>query len=305
MRKVGVIGLGHVGSTVAYTLVTKGIADELVLIDTNEAKCTAEFYDLLDSLGRLDTYIKLSMNDYKALQDADVVITAFGDIKALADGGNRFLEYSFNCQQAKQVGTALKEAGFHGVLINISNPCDVITGLLQHYTGLSRQQVFGTGTFLDTARMQRAVSMSLDQNPHNIAGYVLGEHGESQFAAWSTITVQGEPITEIAKDQHLELSELDKAARGGGWLVFNGKKYTCYAIATCAAKLLQAVFSDAKLACPASVYLEDYGCYVGYPAVIGKNGVEYVHRLELTEEEKKLLDKSALMIAQKTKEGLL
>ena len=153
--------------------------------------------------------------------------------------------------------------------------------------------------------MQRAVSMSLDQNPHNIAGYVLGEHGESQFAAWSTITVQDEPITEIAKDQHLELSELDKAARGGGWLVFNGKKYTCYAIATCAAKLLQAVFSDAKLACPASVYLEDYGCYVGYPAVIGKNGVEYVHRLELTEEEKKLLDKSALMIAQKTKEGLL
>ena len=109
MRKVGVIGLGHVGSTVAYTLVTKGIADELVLIDTNEAKCTAEFYDLLDSLGRLDTYTKLSMNDYKALQDADVVITAFGDIKALADGGNRFLEYSFNCQQAKQVGTALKE----------------------------------------------------------------------------------------------------------------------------------------------------------------------------------------------------
>ena len=170
---------------------------------------------------------------------------------------------------------------------------------------MSRQQVFGTGTFLDTARMQRAVSMSLDQNPHNIAGYVLGEHGESQFAAWSTITVQGEPITEIAKDQHLELSELDKAARGGGWLVFNGKKYTCYAIATCAAKLLQAVFSDAKLACPASVYLEDYGCYVGYPAVIGKNGVEYVHHLELTDEEKKLLDKSALMIAQKTKEGLL
>jgi len=199
----------------------------------------------------------------------------------------------------------LKEAGFHGILINISNPCDVITGLLQHYTGLSRQQVFGTGTFLDTARMQRAVSMALDQNPHNIAGYVLGEHGESQFAAWSTITVQGEPITEIAKDQHLELAELDKAARGGGWLVFNGKKYTCYAIATCAVKLLQAVFSDAKLACPASVYLEDYGCYVGYPAVIGKDGVEYVHRLGLTDEEKELLDKSAQMIAQKTKEGIL
>lgn len=304
MRKVGVIGLGHVGSTVAYTLVTKGIADELVLIDHNEGKCTAEYYDLLDSLGRLDTYTKLVMNDYKALADADVVITSFGDIKALAEGGNRFLEYTFNCEQAKKVGTSLKEAGFKGVLINISNPCDVITGLLQHYTGLSRQQVFGTGTFLDTARMQRAVSMALSQNPHNVGGYVLGEHGESQFAAWSTITVQGEPITEVAKENHLELKELDEAARGGGWLVFKGKRYTCYAIATCAVKLLQAVFSDAQLACPASVYLDEYGCYVGYPAVIGANGVEYVHRLNLTPEEKELLDKSAKMIAEKTKEGL-
>lgn len=305
MRKIGVIGLGHVGSTVAYTLVTKGIADELVLIDTNEGKCTAEYYDLMDSLGRLDTYTRLSMNDYKALADADVVITAFGDIKALADGGNRFLEYSFNCQQAKQVGTSLKEAGFKGILINISNPCDVITGLLQHYTGLSRQQVFGTGTFLDTARMQRSVAMTFNQNPHNVTGYVLGEHGESQFAAWSTIRVQGDPITKIAEDKHIELKELDEAARGGGWLVFKGKKYTCYAIATCAVKLLQAVFSDARLACPASVFLEEYGCYVGYPAVIGKNGVEYIHPLELTKEEKDLLDKSANMIAQKTKEGLL
>lgn len=304
MRKVGVIGLGHVGSTVAYTLVSKGIADELVLIDHNEAKCTAEYYDLLDSLGRLDTYTKLMMNDYNALSDADVVITAFGDIKALAEGGDRFLEYSFNCEQAKQVGTSLREAGFKGVLINISNPCDVITGLLQHYTGLSREQVFGTGTFLDTARMQRAVSMALNQNPHNIAGYVLGEHGESQFAAWSTITVQGEPITKVAAEKHLELKELDKAARGGGWLVFNGKHYTCYAIATCAVKLLQAVFSDAQLACPASVYLEEYGCYVGYPAVIGAQGIEYVHKLELTPQEKELLDKSAKMIAEKTKEGL-
>ena len=304
MRKVGVIGLGHVGSTVAYTLVTKGIADELVLIDSNDAKCTAEFYDYMDSLPRLDTSTRILKQDYKDLADADVVVTSFGDISALAEGGNRFLEYEFNCKQAKKVGTALREVGFQGVLINISNPCDVIPGLLQYYTGLSRQQVFGTGTFLDTARMQRAVGMALNQNPHNISGYVLGEHGESQFTAWSTVTVQGKPIEQIAENADLDLEELDKAARGGGWLVFNGKKYTCYAIATCAVKLVQAVFSNARLVCPASVYVSDFDCYVGYPAMITSAGAEMALPLELTAEEKEKLVGSAKMIKTKTEEGI-
>ena len=141
MRKIGVIGLGHVGSTVAYTLVTKGIADELVLIDNNDAKCTAEFYDYMDSLPRLDTSTKILKQNYSDLADADVIVTSFGDIKALAQGGDRFLEYEFNCKQAKEVGIKLHEVGFKGVLINISNPCDVITGLLRYYTEIGRAHV--------------------------------------------------------------------------------------------------------------------------------------------------------------------
>lgn len=303
MRKIGVIGLGHVGSTVAYTLVTKGIADELVLIDNNDAKCTAEFYDYMDSLPRLDTSTKILKQDYSDLADADVIVTSFGDIKALAQGGDRFLEYEFNCKQAKEVGIKLHEVGFKGVLINISNPCDVITGLLRYYTGLNRRQVFGTGTFLDTARMQRAVGMALNQNPHNISGYVLGEHGESQFTAWSTVCVQGKPIEELAEEVGLNLGELDNAARGGGWLVFNGKKYTCYAIATCAVKLVQAVFSDSRLVCPASVYVDEFKCYVGYPAIITKSGAEMAMPLPLSAEEKEKLTASAKMIRTKTEEG--
>lgn len=303
MRKIGVIGLGHVGSTVAYTLISKGIADELVLIDSNNDKCTAEFYDFMDSLPRLETSTELKMQNYNDLADADVIVTAFGDIKALANGGNRFLEYEFNCKQAKKVGTALKDVGFKGVLINISNPCDVITGLLQHYVALNHQQVFGTGTFLDTARMQRAVGMALLQNPHNINGYVLGEHGESQFTAWSTVRVQDEPIEHIAESSSLDLTELDKAARDGGWLVFNGKKYTSYAIATCAVKLVQAVFSNARITCPASVYVDEFECYVGYPAIVGNAGAQMALSLKLTEAEKEKLVASARMIKNKTEEG--
>lgn len=294
MRKLGVIGLGHVGATAAYTLVTKGIADELVLIDRKDKKATAEYYDLSDALARLDTYTTLYKQDYAELKDADVIITAFGDIDAVAKGGDRFGEFKVNTESAKEIGTKLKEVGFSGVIINISNPCDVITGLLQKYSGLPKNQVLGTGTALDTARMQRAVGETLNEDSKNVAGFVLGEHGESQFTAWSTVSVKGHPISEVAKEKNLDLADLDEKARRGGWLVFSGKRYTCYAVATCAVKLAQAVMSGANYATPVSTYVEKYGTYVGYPAVVGRGGVVAVNNVDLPADEEAKLQKSKI-----------
>lgn len=299
MRKLAVIGLGHVGATVAYTLVTKGLVDELVLIDKNEDKVVAEQYDLLDMLARIDTSTKIKIQDYASLKDADVIITTFGNIRALSDGGNRFGEFDHNVAQVKEVGQKIKESGFNGVIVNVTNPCDVIATLLVRYTGLPHNQVVGTGTFLDTARMQRAVGQALGEDPKNVTGYVLGEHGESQFTAWSTVRVKDHPMAEVAAEKQLDLPNLDNQARRGGWLVFHGKKFTSYAIATCAVKLAQAVLADAHLACPASVFVEKYGCYVGYPAVIGANGVEAVNHVPLTKEEEDKLTSSANFIAEK------
>lgn len=299
MRKIGVIGLGHVGATIAYTLVTKGIADELVLIDSNEDKAVAEEYDLRDTLSRLDTFTKIIPQDYTALKDADVIITAFGNISAIKMDGDRFGELNYNAAVVVEVAQKIKKVGFNGVLINISNPCDVITTLLQRQTGLSKKQVFGTGTFLDTARMQRAVGQAVHEDPKNISGYVLGEHGESQFTAWSTVEVKGHTIEDAAAVCGLDLADLDHRARRGGWLIFSGKHYTCYAITTCAIKLALAVLSDAHLACPTSVYLENYGHYIGYPAVIGRQGVVEINKIKLTIEEQAKLDNSAKIISEK------
>ncbi|KRL00296.1 L-lactate dehydrogenase [Liquorilactobacillus capillatus] len=299
MRKIGVIGLGHVGATIAYTLVTKGIADELVLIDSKKDKAVAEEYDLRDTLSRLDTFTKIIPQNYAALADADIIITAFGDISAIQLDGDRFGELKHNITAVTEIAQKIKQTGFNGVLINISNPCDVITQLLQQKTGLSTNQVFGTGTFLDTARMQRAVGQALNEDPKNISGYVLGEHGESQFTAWSSVRVKGHPIQDIASARGLDLNDLDQRARRGGWLVFSGKHYTCYAIATCAIKLALAVLSDAHLACPTSVYLESYQHYIGYPSVIGRQGIIEVNKIELTLDEQNRLDSSAKIISTK------
>ncbi|WP_034993412.1 L-lactate dehydrogenase [Liquorilactobacillus vini] len=299
MRKIGVIGLGHVGATIAYTLVAKGIVDELVIIDKNQDKATAEEYDLRDTLARLDTFTKIIPQDYQALCDADIIITAFGNIDSIRMNGDRFGELKFNMQAVQEVAAGIKSSGFNGVLINITNPCDVITTILQQQIGLSKQQVFGTGTFLDTARMQRAVGQALHEDPKNVSGYVLGEHGESQFTAWSTVEVKGHPITKMAQELALDLDELDQQARRGGWLVFSGKHYTCYAIATCAIKLALAVLSDAHLACPTSVYLDQYQHYIGYPAVIGRQGIIELNPLKLTTAEQAKLDQSAKTIKEK------
>lgn len=296
LRKLGVIGIGNVGVTVAYTLVSQGIVDELVMIDTNDKKVLAEKLDFEDAMPRLPYHTKIKIQDYAALSDADVVITAFGDIEASIKTGNRFAEFKINSKNAVEVGTKLKEVGFKGVLINISNPCDAITTILQRETGLPKERVFGTGTFLDTARMQHVVGDYLNQDSRNVDGFVLGEHGNSQFTAWSTVRVNNKPLAEVISLD--EIASLDGKPSEGAWIVASGKGYTSYAIATCGVRLAQAVMSDAKLFAPASVYVEEFGTYLGYPAIIGANGAEKVVPLELTAEEVEKLNESVAYIKE-------
>lgn len=294
MRNVAVIGMGHVGATVAYTLFTHGIVDNLYLLDNNHAKAEAEYNDLRDTLARNDYHVNVMLGSYKDLKDVDIIVTSFGNIAATVKTGDRFGEFNINAANAKEVGAKIKEAGFNGILINISNPCDAISTILQETTGLSKKQVFGTGTFLDTARMQRIVGEKLDEDPRNVQGFVLGEHGASQFTAWSTVSVNGRKANELFSKEEEE--QLSAQPNKNSMKVAFGKGYTSYAIATCGVRLIQAVFSDAHLYAPTSVYLDEVETYIGYPAIIGKNGVEKIIKLELTDEEDKKLQESADII---------
>ena len=121
MRKVAVIGLGHVGATVAYTLFTHGITDTLLLLDKNQDKVEAEYNDLRDTLARNDYHVNVLMQDWNKLKDMDIVVTSFGDIAATVKTGDRFAEFDINAKNAKEVGKQIKESGFRGILINISN----------------------------------------------------------------------------------------------------------------------------------------------------------------------------------------
>ncbi len=302
-RKVAIIGMGNVGAAVAHGLIAQGAFDDYVLIDTNEAKVKADALDFQDAAANLNHHANITVNSYEALADADVIISALGNIK-LQDNPNadRFAELPFTSKEVIEVSKKIKEVGFKGILIAITNPVDVVTSLYQHYTGLPKERVIGTGTLLDTARMKRAVGVRFGVDPRSVYGYNLGEHGNSQFTAWSQVRVKGQPISKLTSEDVLE--EIATEAMRGGHTVFYGKKYTSYGIASAAIRLALAVISDAHEELPVTNYYATLDTYLSYPALVGRSGIIEQLQLTLTEEEEVKLARSAQFIQDKFSEHI-
>lgn len=296
-RKVAVVGMGHVGATVAHYLVSGGFVDDLVLFDTNEAKVQSDALDLRDAMANLPTHTNLYVNDWSQVADCDVVVSALGKSKLVdTPDHDRFAEFKFTRTQVPLVGQKLKENGFHGNLVNITNPCDVITAMYQKATGLPKNQVVGTGTLLDSARMRATVGETLGLDSRSVVGYNLGEHGNSQFTAWSTVRVFGKPLLTYLKenpDVEADLPAMEERARQGGYTVYKGKKYTNYGVATAAVRLTVTMLNNAHTELPVSNYREEFGTYLSYPALVGRNGVEKQLQLNLLPEEEEKLQKTA------------
>ena len=302
-RKVAIIGMGNVGAAVAHGLIAQGAFDDYVLIDTNEAKVKADALDFQDAAANLNHHANITVNSYEALADADVIISALGNIK-LQDNPNadRFVELPFTSKEVIEVSKKIKEVGFKGILIAITNPVDVVTSLYQHYTGLPKERVIGTGTLLDTARMKRAVGVRFGVDPRSVYGYNLGEHGNSQFTAWSQVRVKGQSISKLTSEEVLE--EIATEAMRGGHTVFYGKKYTSYGIASAAIRLALAVISDAHEELPVTNYYAPLDTYLSYPSLVGRSGIIEQLQLTLTEEEEAKLARSAQFIQDKFSEHI-
>lgn len=291
-RKVGIIGLGHVGSHVAYSLATQGICDELVLVDQKEEKLTSEVQDLRDSVAYLPHRITVNAGDFKDLSDCDVIVNSVGKIELLVTH-DRLTEMDFTISAVRGYVQKIKDSGFHGILINITNPCDIVTRELALGLGLPKGHVFGTGTGLDTSRLLSALARQTGIDHKSITAYMLGEHGNLQFAPWSCVSFKGMPLSEWEKKDdrfRFDHDALQKESIGGGWVTYVGKGCTEYGIATTAARMVSIVLHDEKAILPASAQLcgeyGESGLFAGVPCVIGKDGVEEIIELPLTEEEK-------------------
>ena len=292
MHKLGIIGLGNVGSTLANNLVQSGAVDELVLIDKREDKLLADKLDLEDSFAASGHFVTIRTNDYTALSNAEILVISVGDIKAyFGDNPDRWVELEINRKNIKDIAENLKTSAFSGIIIVISNPCDAITTLLQKELDYPKEKIFGTGTLLDTSRLKRQLWQETGINPSSLSGYVLGEHGDSQFIAWSTV--------DEALLSNIEPISFEESVRKGGQAVFNGKRYTNFAIAKCCQQLIETIFQDSRSIYPVSTYHEQFGVYLIYPAIVGRDGIVSTYPLSMSEEEEKKLSLSAQAILSK------
>ena len=291
-KVLGVIGLGHVGAHVAYSLAVQGIADELVLVDGNAQKLASEVQDLRDAAAYLPHRVTVRAGEFSDLGACDVIVNSVGKIELLRETHDRLTEMDFTVPAVRGYAQKIKDSGFDGVLINITNPCDIVTRELALGLKLPRGRVFGTGTGLDTSRLLSALARQTGVDHKSITCYMLGEHGNQQFAPWSCVSFRGVPLDTWAKTDErfrFDREALQKESIGGGWVTFAGKFCTEYGIATTAARMAYAVLHDEKVILPASAELcgeyGEEGLFAGVPCVIGENGVEQVVELPLTESE--------------------
>lgn len=300
IRKIGVIGQGHVGAHVANSLLMQGVADELYLADINAQKLESECQDLTDSMSFYPHNCRVVNcgEKYELLAGCDVVVNAAGDVAKAA--GDRDGELFVTAEITRTWPRRLVDAGFGGVIVTISNPCDVVATEIWHLTGYDPRRIIGSGTALDSARLKNAIARRVNLDQRSICAYMLGEHGTSQFAAWSAVNFGGKPLAELAAEQPdrfgFNLAQVEKDARFGGYVTYAGKGCTEYAIANAAVRLVRAVVSDEHLVTACSTLLAgeygEFGHYTSLPCVVGAAGVEEVVTLSLTEAEQAQLHAS-------------
>lgn len=293
--KVSVVGCGKVGITAAYTMYLKNSINEIVLYDRNREKVAAERLDFLHSLSFLgNTKVNIAEN-IEDLKGSDVIVYATG--AAQVKGETRLDLVKRNTEILESVLPEILKYSPESTILIVSNPVDILTHKANEITKLKKGRIFGSGTTLDTARFRYYLSEALDVNPINIHGYILGEHGDSSFPTVSTANIGGEPITEMKGASYGMVMEAYKKARNAAYEIIAGKGATYYSIAVVIDQLVAAVLTDSKRIFPVSVPMDgEYGIKgisMSVPCVLGKNGVEKIIELNLSDEEKKMMKESA------------
>ena len=282
-NKVMLVGTGNVGTSVAYTLVNQRTAvNELILTDINQADAEGEAMDLEDALAVAPSYLKIRAGNYSDAKDADIVIITAGAPQK-DQNETRLQLLDRNKAILKSIVDPIMASGFDGIFIVISNPVDILAYYTWQYSGLPAEQVIGSGTILDSDRLRLRLGQRLGVHPKSVHAYMVGEHGDSELALWSSATVGGEPINRLV-DQSAR-DEIEKSVRDKAYSIIKRKGATYYGIGAATARIINCILSDERRILPVSS-LDDYAdLYNGWPAVIGRHGIIRRLNLELSEQE--------------------
>lgn len=306
-RKVAIVGCGLVGSTTAFSLITQGICDEVIMIDINKERAYGEMLDLQDSIEYLNRNVKVRTGDYSDCGDVDIIVITAG--APPKQGQSRLDTLEMSAKICKSIVEPIMESGFDGIFIVISNPVDIITHYVQFLSGLPKNQVIGTGTAIDSARLQNMIAQLVRVDPRSVHAYSMGEHGDSQMVPWSTVTVAGNPFYDVIADNKelvgdVDLNELVYKTTQEGWEILNRKGTTYYGIATACAGIIKAILNDENRIVPVSTLLEgEYGekdVYAGVPTILNRTGASDVLEIHMTPGELARFKESVQLIREYT-----
>ncbi len=297
-KKVAIVGVGMVGMSFAYSMLNQDICDELCLIDINKERARGEAADLSHGLPFAPSSMKIYAGEYEDCADMDLVVICAGAPQLEGETRRDLLQKNYKV--FKTIVKPVVESGFKGVFLVASNPVDVMTKVVLDLSGFPPERVLGTGTTLDTARLRYMMSDYFKLNPRNVHAYVIGEHGDSEFVAWSNAQISVLPVSQLENYNENMMSVLMKIAvsvRDSAYEIIKAKKATYYGIGMVLSRLTRAILNDENSVFTVSAYLngqyDEKNIYIGVPAVINRNGVREILELSLNSEEKRKFKHSA------------
>lgn len=298
-RKVAIIGCGFVGSSSAFALMQSGIFSEMVLIDVDRNRAEGEALDISHGVP-FASPMKIYAGDYSDLGDAAMVVVTAG--AAQKPGETRLDLVNKNVAIFKSIIPQIRESGFSGVLLIVSNPVDVLTYAAIQMSGLPEAKVIGSGTVLDTARLRYMLGEHVDVDPRDVHAYVMGEHGDSELVAWSSAAVAGVPLSEFCElhghYQHREAeARIAEDVKNSAYTIIEKKHATYYGVAMAVRRICTAVMRDEDCVLPvSSLMVGEYGLSdlcISMPTIVGRNGVVARVPVSINDDEEKELQKSA------------
>ncbi len=311
--KVAIIGTGNVGRAVFHDLQHVNMISEISLIGRNRKKAEAEVVDAKDAAVLWEEYgPRLDFGGYEKTKGADIIVYAAGSSKLETD---RMEMLHSNCVIAEKVFTEINRYNRDAIILCVTNPLDVITMKIQQVTGRAPRKVIGSGTLLDTARVVRVVAELLEVSDRQIHIPVVGEHGASAVSLLSSFRIMGMTMDEYLKsitgtDAELNVKALENMFKKGGFRIFDGKGYTSTGVSAAVCRLVANIAADSREILPVSSVLQgEYGVRgvaASVLSIVGRNGIEDIHEVAMTEEERNAFLASVDTIRQAAKtEGII
>lgn len=313
-RKVVIIGDGAVGSSIAFTLMQGHSVNELVIIDVNRAKAEGDVLDMVDGMSFVSVPKIIRAGDYPDCADAKIVIITAG--ASQKPGETRLDLLHKNAGIMASICDALKpNLNSEGLVMVVSNPVDVLSYLVYKKLGLVSSRIFGSGTVLDTSRLKTAISEDTHIDPRNIHTFIVGEHGDSEVAAWSATSVGGLSLTDYCAKcgkcgahNMAKLDELREKVKNAAYEIIAKKGATFYAVALAVKRIVSAILNDENSVLTVStLLLDEFGgavkdVYMSLPCVIGKDGVVKILHPNYSDSEQKALVASGTALREKITE---